>query len=42
MSLKGGDAEGSSTIQNRYVVDPHTAEHLDDSLAVFFRGASPS
>jgi hypothetical protein len=42
---------GSSTVPNHrppetracYVVDPHwhTAEHLDDALAVFFRGASP-
>jgi len=45
------DEERMSRLQHRpepqklercYVVDPHTAEHLDDALAVFFRGASPS
>jgi GTP-binding protein TrmE N-terminus len=29
-------------LERCYVVDPQTAEHLDDALAVFFRGASPS
>jgi hypothetical protein len=45
------DEEGTWRLQHRpepqklercYVVDPRTAEHLDDALAVFFRGASPS
>jgi len=27
-------------LERCHIVDPHTAEHLDDALAVFFRGAS--
>jgi tRNA modification GTPase len=29
-------------LERCHVVDPHTSEHLDDALAVFFRGAFPS
>ncbi|KAI9512723.1 GTP-binding protein TrmE N-terminus-domain-containing protein [Russula earlei] len=28
-------------LERCHVVDPHTAEHLDDALSVIFRGASP-
>jgi tRNA modification GTPase len=29
-------------LERCHVVDPHTAEHLDDAMAVLFRGAFPS